>query len=202
MNRLRNIAEELDLTDLDAVIRKHYGLMYRYIIKVLSKFPVYNTQANADDVFQNTCILLMQKLQQYDAARGVKLSTFIGIIATHAAYDFLRAAMRTPTAKKVDDTGEGIDLLATMPSDETSPEEAVAKAELVSLLLNVREELPESLRNALDYDLFGTDEPDLYAEKKGLATGTVYSRRKKMQDAVRVLLEERYGDKIEELLAA
>ena len=54
--------------------------------------------SSANEIFGDVCFNLlrddMRKLRLYDASRGTKLSSWIGMIATNVAYDYLRGTAR------------------------------------------------------------------------------------------------------------
>ena len=145
---------------------------------MLSKFPGLNTQQNADDVFQETCFALMKKLENFDPARGAKLSTFIGMIAKNAAYDFARKQGRQARLHSYNNEEEEF---ARAASPVANPEQSLRRKELTILLLAAREKLPPFLQEAMDYNLAGNPEDTAaYAEAKGISETSVFTRRSKM----------------------
>lgn len=80
--------------------RRFDRLVYRCIHKVTSRFP---NSVGAEDVREIYAQFLfglthreMHKLRTYDRERGNKLSSWVGLLATNAAWDYLRSVARQP----------------------------------------------------------------------------------------------------------
>lgn len=80
--------------------RRFDRLVYRCIHKVTSRFP---NSVGAEDVREIYAQFLfglthreMHKLRTFDRERGNKLSSWVGLLATNAAWDYLRSVARQP----------------------------------------------------------------------------------------------------------
>lgn len=76
-----------------------YGrLLLATIDRVLSRFSSAAGAADREDVYGGLIASLlandMRKLRSFDASRGYKLSTWLGLLASHSAYDHLRDLRR------------------------------------------------------------------------------------------------------------
>jgi len=73
-------------------------LIYRCIRKVTRSFPKLLDRDDEREIFSNLLLALLSndrhKLRCFDPKRGSRLSTWLGLLATHAAYDYLRALRR------------------------------------------------------------------------------------------------------------
>jgi RNA polymerase sigma factor (sigma-70 family) len=190
MESLRSANDNLDL---EQAIRQHRGIIYRCISKVLHSFPQYLDPATTDDIFQEVCMLLIEKLSKYDPTRGAKLSTFIGMIATHATIDFLRRERRkSRNGSRVD-----VDHLLEMASPYESPEVAATGKDLRKHLLAAREKLPPFLQRAFDLEI-GEGVADTYrlANEMGIKRGTVFSRRAKLKEKLAAALPEEWQESL------
>lgn len=78
-------------------LHARYGrLIYRCIRKVTAAFGL--RPDDEQEVYSNLVVQLLsndkRKLRAFDPGRGSRLGTWLGMLATHAAYDFLREARR------------------------------------------------------------------------------------------------------------
>jgi RNA polymerase sigma-70 factor (ECF subfamily) len=75
-------------------------LIYRAIHKVTQRFASVLESADVEEIYAGLLCSLnardMHKLRTFDPERGHRLSTWIGLLATNAAWDYLRALSRQP----------------------------------------------------------------------------------------------------------
>ena len=110
---------------------RYARLIYACISRVTARFgSVVHTDAVAE-VYSMLCLGLLSndksKLRSYEAGRGSKLGTWLGLLATHTAYDYLRSVRRTP---KHADISEAEQLSSDLPdpSEQTLVRERAAIA--------------------------------------------------------------------------
>ncbi|MBW2529639.1 MAG: sigma-70 family RNA polymerase sigma factor [Deltaproteobacteria bacterium] len=99
--------EELEL--LDGLIageesawrrfHQQYGrLIHRCIRKATYRFSAVVRGEDEREIYSNLLVQLLsndkRKLRRFEADRGSRLSTWLGLLATHAAYDYLRSLRR------------------------------------------------------------------------------------------------------------
>ena len=81
------------------LVRRYRALIFRCITKVTGRAGGRGG-IDVDEIFADVMMQLvrddMHKLRIYDASRGSKLSSWIGMISINATYDYLRAAGRRP----------------------------------------------------------------------------------------------------------
>lgn len=79
------------------LLRRYRPLIYRCVAKVC---PPSLSGADLDEIYADVLMNLlrddMRKLRLFDPDRGTKLSSWIGMISIHTAYDYLRSARRRP----------------------------------------------------------------------------------------------------------
>src|SRR5438874_1748281 len=127
---------------------------------------------------------VVKKLRQYDAARGFRIASFLGLVATNATIDHLRArqADATPLDEVIEDYAS---LRAEAPRDavEAREEAELARAALAQLSGEERAFVVDCFRDERS--------PEELARSLGVTTNTVYSRkfkiREKLQKIVRTL---------------
>src|SRR5262249_47255599 len=107
-------------------------LIFRCITKVTSDF----TCINQDDIREIYATLLVQllsndmhKLRSFDRNKGNKFSSWIGLLAVNAAYDYLRVIKREPNRAPVTEA-------ECILSDEPSPIEQLELSQRVRQLEN------------------------------------------------------------------
>lgn len=110
-----------------------------------------------------------RKLRLYDPARGMKLSSWVGLLAANAARDFIRALRRRPRTLSIEDRDRDL-------SSERDLFEQTAQREKCQKLLAAFETLPERDR-ALLWGLYIDERsPDEVAQACEISPKTVYTR--------------------------
>jgi RNA polymerase sigma-70 factor (ECF subfamily) len=88
------------------LVRRFRALIFRCVNKVIGRYDSVLSSADPDEVYGEVMLTLvrddMRKLRLYDPRRGMKLSSWIGMIATNVAYDFLRSTVRRPVLDRID----------------------------------------------------------------------------------------------------
>ena len=124
------------------------------------------TQAQAEDVAQETLALLWRKAALFDPAKA-KASTWIFRIARNQMIDRIRRRQRPELDPN--------DPLLT-PDAEPAPDAQFSKQQDISAVRNALAELPEAQREVIMLSFFEDDPHPAIAEKLQLPIGTVKSR--------------------------
>jgi RNA polymerase sigma factor (sigma-70 family) len=169
-------------------VRRYERLIMSCVVKALRRYGALFSRDDLDDLVGEVWLALlrddMRKLRQYDAARGFRIASFLGLVATNATIDHLRArqADATPLDEVIEDYAS---LRAEAPRDmvEARQEAELARAALAQLSGEER---------AFVVDCFRDERPpEELARALGVTTNTVYSRkfkiREKLQKIVRSL---------------
>ena len=162
-------------------------LVLSTISRVTARFSALVSQDDLREIYATFCVQLLAndklKLRSFDPARGNKLSTWLGLLASHTAYDFLRGARREPRRAAL---SEAEDLSSTLPD----PCESALMRERAALV-------GELLSNFTDKDrafiqlYFGEGlAPECVAERLNISVKTVYSKKHKIQARLQALLNE------------
>jgi RNA polymerase sigma-70 factor, ECF subfamily len=162
---------------------QRYGrLIERCIRRVLSRFSYIDSNEEVREVNAGLCLQLLArnkyKLRSYNDQRGTKFSTWLGLLASHAAYDYLRARRREPHTREVD--FEASDDSVPTPFDACAARE---EAERVRELLA---DFSEKDRQFVILYFSEGLEPEEVAREMGISVKTVYSKKHK----IRARLEE------------
>jgi len=114
------------------------------------------------------------KLRSFEPSRGNKLGTWLGMLATHAAYDYLRSVRREPSAVCLTEA----ETLCSFSNDPCETAMLSERAELVRELL-----ADFSDRDREFVTLYYQDglSPEHVAERLGISVKTVYSKKHKIQ---------------------
>jgi RNA polymerase sigma-70 factor, ECF subfamily len=133
---------------------------------------------DVDEIYANLCVQLVandkKKLRSYEPARGSKLGTWLGLLATHAAWDFLRVRRRSPDV----DTGAQVDW---QHSSDPDPFEACAARERALLVRRVLAGFPAKDREFVELYYGSGHTPEEVAELMGISVKTVYSKKHKIR---------------------
>jgi RNA polymerase sigma-70 factor (ECF subfamily) len=114
------------------------------------------------------------KLRAFDPTRGSRFSSYIGMLAIHCAYDWLRAVRREPQR-------EGLTEAAELSSDIPDPFEAAAAQERAALAARVMEGFSERDRTFAALYFGEGMEPHEIARSMKISVKTVYSKKHKIQ---------------------
>jgi RNA polymerase sigma-70 factor (ECF subfamily) len=167
--------------------RRHGVQIRRAIIKVTARFRSVLSTDDADEIYSLFCVQLLNndkhKLRSFDPTRGIPLSGWLSMLATHAAYDLLRSRRREPKS----DIDTALDVVQSPIPDPYSCCAARHQAEQVA---NLMAELSERDREfVLLY--FGEGlEAEQVAERMGININTVYSKKHKLRAKLVMMLEQ------------
>ena len=97
-----------------------YGrLMQSCISRVVSRFPSVVRSEDQAEIYSMLYLQLLandrNKLRSFAPERGSRLSTWLGLLATHTAYDFLRSVRRIP---KTTGLSEAEELAGELPDED------------------------------------------------------------------------------------
>lgn len=157
-------------------------LILRSITRALGR------EVSPDDIQEVYATLLVQlvaddmrKLRSFDASRGTRLSSWVAMLATHCAYDFMRSsrfeACRAPLSEA-----------EVIPCRCPSPLETIEHKEQAALLTWLLGTLPDKDREFVDL-YFGEElPPEEIAERMRISVKTVYTKRHKIQSRLEAMI--------------
>jgi RNA polymerase sigma-70 factor (ECF subfamily) len=185
-----------DLVLIDAMIanepvawrefQKRYDrLIHRCITKVTRRFSSIVSQDDVREIYATLYVSLLandkHKLRTFDPERGNRFSSWIGLLAINAAYDYLRSLKREPQKEQLADNSE---LVCELPD----PFELTAEHERAALAQKTLEDFSEKDRTfAALYFGEGMD-PNEIATKMNISVKTVYSKKHKIQSRLESVL--------------
>jgi RNA polymerase sigma factor (sigma-70 family) len=161
-----------------AFAQRYERLLASCVIKVLRRYGATFCRDDLDDLVNDVWLILlrddMRKLRQYDATRGFRIASFLGMVATNATIDHLRAR-QAEAAPLDDELTDVVSLRAEAPADEVEERQraALAQAALDRLSAPEREFVLWAFRDE--------QSPEEMARALGISTNTVYSRKFKVR---------------------
>ncbi len=165
--------------------KKYDGLIVRCISKVTRRFASRVSQDDVREIYANLYVSLlgndMHKLRTFDPERGSRFSSWIGLLAINAAYDFLRALKRRPLEQDISDA---VDVVADAPDAF----ELTSEAERASIAQAALAEFSEKDRTFAALYFGEGMEPQEIATTMNISIKTVYSKKHKIQSRLELVL--------------
>lgn len=168
--------------------RRYDRLIHRCIHKVTDRFKRLVGPTELEEIYAQLLLNLtagdMRRLRAFDPARGNKLGTWIGMLATHAAWDHLRKLRRRPAGEALDEAHE----LATT---EPTPLDVVAARQRLDQMRGLVAELSARDRELVERLFVRQQDAEVAASEMGISVKTVYSKKHKIRARLRAGLAAR-----------
>jgi RNA polymerase sigma-70 factor (ECF subfamily) len=162
-------------------------LVLSTISRVTTRFRGVVSQEDVREIYATFCVQLLandkNKLRSFDPERGNKLSTWLGLLASHTAYDFLRSARREPKRAALTEAEE---LYSSLPD----PCESALMRERAELVRTLLADFTDKDRAFIQLYFGEGLAPERVAERLGISVKTVYSKKHKIQARLQALLVE------------
>jgi RNA polymerase sigma-70 factor (ECF subfamily) len=169
-----------------AFLESHGRLVRATIGRVVRRFGISGGSEDARDIEATFWVELLAndraKLRAFSSERGVRFSTWVAMLASHAAYDFLRRRRREPTGDEPD--------ASVLVCDAPDPHALCELRERAHLVENALLTFTRKDRAFLELYLADGLEPSQIAEQLGISVKTVYSKRHKIQYRLESLLSQ------------
>ena len=183
------------LVENDALAWREFQKRYdRLVIRCITKVTKSFSSVSVDDVreiyaqlYLSLCSNGRAKLRAFDPERGSSLSSYIGMLAIHCAYDWLRAIRREPQR-------EAMAVAEELTSDLPDPYQATVQHERAELAARVLDGFSERDRVfATLYFGEGMD-PNEIARSMKISVKTVYSKKHKIQSKLESMVAGLKGE--------
>ncbi|MEB2311959.1 MAG: sigma-70 family RNA polymerase sigma factor [Sorangiineae bacterium] len=166
-----------------------YGrLIFRCITRVTSRFSAVVAPDDVREIYATLCLSLLandkRKLRSFEPERGSKLGSWLGMLAIHAAYDFLRTAKREPRRAALTEA-EGLS------SELPNPHDACVQRQRLGLVEALLADFSDKDREFVTLYYGEGLAPEAIAEQMGISVKTVYSKKHKIRARLETLLTER-----------
>lgn len=158
--------------------RRYDRLVYRCIHKVTGRFTSVVGNEDVREIYamflMNITARDMHKLRRYQPERGNKLSSWIGLLATNTAWDYLRSVARQPQTTELT---EAEDMRASM----ADPCDMVLRKERWALINQTLETFSNKDRRFVQLFYVDGMTPEEVASEMAISVKTVYSKKHKIR---------------------
>jgi len=162
--------------------RRYDRLIHRCIHKVTDRFRRLIGACDLEDIHSDLLVALtaddMRRLRAFDPAKGSKLGSWIGMLATHAAWDHLRKVRRRPVASSLE---EAVELSGETPAPV---DVAIANQRLMALE-TVLGDFSAKDRELVHLLFVSCRSAEETADEMGISVKTVYSKKHKIRARLR-----------------
>lgn len=184
------------------MLRRFRPLIFRCILRVCKRSGALSQlgQEDINEIFGDVCVNIlrddMHKLRAYDPARGARLSSWLGLLAINAAYDYLRQSMRRPALlhlDMLDREGREQDPLSDRAAEGPSALDHLLEKERWLVLERLLVGFSPRDRDFVQlYFRCGLSAEQVAAEM-GISIKTVYSKKNKVRTRLLRLAQRRRG---------
>jgi RNA polymerase sigma-70 factor (ECF subfamily) len=165
--------------------RRYTRMIEACIARVTVRFPGIVGQEDVREIYALFCLNLLandrHRLRSFDPLRGMRFGSWLGLIAVHSAYDYLRTVRRQPQGPCVDDIAD----LAAQAPEATDTCERREQAKQISRLV---QELSERDREFMTLYFGQGLSPEAVAAKMGISIKTVYTKKHKIRSKLEALI--------------
>ncbi len=158
--------------------QRYARLVTSCIQRVVARFARRVSADAVEEIYATFSLKLlandMHKLRSFEPSRGNKLGTWLGMLATHSAYDYLRSVRREPSSVCLTEA-------ETLTSDHQDPCETAMLSERAQLVQSLLADFSDKDRQFVTLYYQDGLSPEHVAERLGISVKTVYSKKHKIQ---------------------
>ena len=162
-------------------------LMYSCIARVLRRFTGITTSVDIDEVYSALCVDLLandkRKLRGFDPSRGTKLSSWLGLLANHAAYDFLRSRRRSPKT-------EELSHMEAVACGSAGIDDVIAARQTARRVKELLSDFSHKDQRFMQLYYGEGLEPEVVATEMGISVKTVYTKKHKIRARLETLMAQ------------
>lgn len=163
-------------------------LVYRCITRVTARFAAVVGPEDVREIYAMLFLNLLandkKKLRSYEPDRGSRFSSWIGMLAIHTTYDYLRTVKREPQRGSMTEA-EGL------ASDVPDPFNVAVSRERATIVRSLLGTFSDKDRQFIQLYFGQGLEPEQVAERMQISVKTVYSKKHKIRSKLEALLAER-----------
>jgi RNA polymerase sigma-70 factor (ECF subfamily) len=167
---------------------RYSRLIYRCITRVTARFSAVLGTDDVREIYAMLCVQLLandkRKLRSFEPGRGNKLGSWIGMLAIHSAYDYLRGIKREPKRGCLSEA-------EALTSDMPDPHDVCVLREQVGIVSDILVEFSDKDREFITLYYGEGLEPEMIADHMGISVKTVYSKKHKIRSRLEALLVQR-----------
>ncbi len=158
--------------------QRYARLVTSCIQRVVARFSRRISADAVEEIYATFSLKLLandkHKLRSFEPSRGNKLGTWLGMLATHCAYDYLRGVRREPSAVCLTEA-------ESLSSEHHDPCESAMLSERAELVRGLLAEFSDKDREFVALYYGDGLSPEHVAERLGISVKTVYSKKHKIQ---------------------
>lgn len=158
--------------------RRFDRLVYRCIHKVTGRFPSSVGSEDVREIYAQFLFGLthreMHKLRTFDPDRGNKLSSWVGLLATNAAWDYLRTVARQPQCTE-------LAAAENLGGPDSDPYEHLLEKERWGCVNDTLRKFSEKDQTFVRLYYMDGLTPEEVAEEMSISVKTVYSKKHKIR---------------------
>lgn len=170
-----------------AFCQKYEALIFGCVLKVLRRYTVAYSADDLADLVAEVWLTLLRddkrKLKLFDPSRGLRVASWIGMLATNCTIDQLR--LRAGDTAYLEDLS-GVDQLLV---DSRQPDSGIEERESAELARRALAELSIEERQFVLSCYHEERDPADLARDLGIAVNTVYSRKFKIREKLVRIVE-------------
>jgi RNA polymerase sigma-70 factor (ECF subfamily) len=158
--------------------QRYARLVTSCIQRVVARFSKRVSVDAVEEIYATFSLKLLandkHKLRSFEPMRGSKLGTWLGMLATHCAYDYLRSVRREPSSVCLTEA-------ETLSSEQHDPCETAMLSERAKLVQGLLADFSDKDRQFVALYYQDGLSPEHVAERLGISVKTVYSKKHKIQ---------------------
>jgi RNA polymerase sigma-70 factor (ECF subfamily) len=158
--------------------QRYARLVTSCIQRVVARFSKRVSLDAVEEIYATYSLKLLandkHKLRSFEPSRGNKLGTWLGMLATHCAYDYLRSVRREPSAVCLTEA-------ESLTSEHHDPCESAMLSERAKLVRELLADFSDKDRQFVTLYFQDGLSPEHVAERLGISVKTVYSKKHKIQ---------------------
>ena len=175
-----------DLNALSELVTRYQNRLYRYLLRMVRQ------PAEAEDLFQQTWVRVVEKVRSFDASRN--FDAWLFTLARNLAIDHLRRVRPESLDEPLADNGHSETVADRIPSRDYTPLDTAIAVELRTHIDEAMAALPMIYREALSLRFEDGMKIEEIAQVIEVPVSTVKSRLRRSLEQLRSALAGQYGE--------
>ncbi len=164
---------------------RYARLIYRCITRVTVRFSGLVGPDDVREIYATCCLQLLandkHKLRSFEVGRGSKLGTWVGLMAIHTTYDYLRTLRREPKRGPLDEAEQ-------LRCEQPDPFDACVAHQRAHRIATALADFSEKDQEFIALYYGEGLAPEAVAQRLGISVKTVYSKHHKIRTRLEQLL--------------
>ena len=173
-----------DLSALSELITRYQNRLYRYLLRMVRE------PAEAEDLFQQTWLKVVEKIRSFDASRN--FDAWLFTLARNLAIDHLRRIRPESLDEPIADSWHSETVADRIPSKDHTPLDHALAAERRTEIIDAMSGLPMMYREVLTLRFEEEMKIEEIAQVTAVPLSTAKARLRRSLEQLRYALEARY----------